>query len=175
MCVCFLFSLSVEGGGRRAAGSAVVFLGVCFSRLQMLGKLGSKYGFLGMDRKPQSFSLTVCCVIPLWNDGIIACCAHFKLPRVLTHILGKFHYSVCNPHSVFFFVRIFSSLPLLCPLGAPTVAEMSALSDATVKSNVGFSDNTSANQAGNKIKKKKHDQERSDSHYVQVSERLTAH
>lgn len=52
---------------------------------------------------------------------------------------------------------------------------MSALSDATVKSNVGFSVNTSANQAGNKIKKKKHDQERSDSHYVQVSERLTAH
>lgn len=123
------FFLSALGGGRWAAGSAVVFLGVCFSRLQMLGKLGSKYSFLGMDRKPQSFSLAVCCVIQLWNDGIIARCAHFKLPRVLTHILGKFHYSLCNPHSVF--VRIFPSLPLFCPSERAdvTVAEMSRLSE----------------------------------------------
>lgn len=122
--VCVLsFFLSVPGGGRWAAGSAVVFLGVCFSRLQMLGKLGSKYSFLGMDRKPQSFSLAVCCVIQLWNDGIIARSAHFKLPRVLTHILGKFHYSLCYPQSVL--VRIFSSLPLFCP------SEISVLSDTT--------------------------------------------
>lgn len=107
------FFPSVPGGGRWAAGSAVVFLGVCFSRQQMLGKLGSKYSFLGTDRKPQSFSLAVCCVIQLWNDGNIARSAHFKLPRVLTHILGKFHYSLCNPRSAL--VRIFSSLPLFCP------------------------------------------------------------
>lgn len=141
------FLPSVLGGGWRAAGCAVVFLGVCFSRLHTLGKLGSKYSFSGMDRKPQSFSLTVCCVIQLWNDGIIARSAHFKLPRVLTHILGKFHYSPCNPQSVL--VRIFSSLPLFCPSekAAVTVAEMSVLSDADckIRQEILF-DSTSAHQ-----------------------------
>lgn len=153
------------------AGQAAPLFSSVSASLGCRCELGSKYSFLGMDRKPQSFSLAVCCVIPLWNDGIIACCAHFKLPRVLTHILGKFHYSLCNPHSVFF-VRIFSSLPLFCPLGAATVAEVSALSDATVKYNMGFSALTKLEI----IKKTTtHDQERSDSHYLQVSERLTAH
>lgn len=101
-----------------------------------------------MDRKPQSFSLTVCCVIQLWNDGIIARSAHFKLPRVLTHILGKFHYSLCNPQSVL--VRIFSSLPLFCASekAAVTVAEMSVLSDTDCKIRQEiFFDSTSAHQA----------------------------
>lgn len=85
------FFLSVPGGGRRwAAGSAVVFLGVSFSRLQMLGKLGSEYSFLGTDRKPQSFSLAVCCVIPLWNDGVIARSALFKLPESSPTYLENF-------------------------------------------------------------------------------------
>lgn len=100
-----------------------------------------------MDRKPQSFSLTVCCVIQLWNDGIIARSAHFKLPRVLTHILGKFHYSLCNPQSVL--VRIFSSLPLFCASekAAVTVAEMSVLSDTDCKIRQEiFFDSTSAHQ-----------------------------
>lgn len=79
----------------------------CFPRcssssalLQMLEKLGSNHSFLGMDRKPHSFPLSLCCVIQLWNDRIMVHCAHFQLPWVLAHILGNFHYSLRNPHNV---------------------------------------------------------------------------
>lgn len=57
--------------------------------LQMLGKLRSDHGCLGMDRKPHSFPLSLCCVIRLWNDRIMVHCAHFKLPWVLAHLLGQ--------------------------------------------------------------------------------------
>lgn len=120
VCVCVLsFFLSVPGGGRLFSLVSVSLGCRCLENSDLSA------AFWGMDRKPQSFSLAVCCVIQLWNDGIIARSAHFKLSRVLTHILGKCRYSPCNPQSVL--VRIFSSLPLLCPLekAAVAAAEMS--------------------------------------------------
>jgi len=53
---------------------------------QMLGKLKSCHSCLGMDRKPHS-SLSLCCVIQLWNDCIMVCSARFTL--VQAHLLCK--------------------------------------------------------------------------------------
>lgn len=87
MCLCFLSSLRVLGGliDSRQHHCFAGF-GFSLSPLQMLEKLGSNHGFLGMDRKPHSFPLSLCCVIRLWNDGIMVHCAHFQLPCVLAQL-----------------------------------------------------------------------------------------
>lgn len=53
--------------------------------LQMLGKPGSNHSCLGMDRKPLSPPFLSAAS---FSSGMIALwCAHFKLPKVLAHLL----------------------------------------------------------------------------------------
>lgn len=48
--------------------------------LQMLGKLGSNHGFLGMDRKPHSFPLSLSLSVASFSSGMIVlwCTVHIS-------------------------------------------------------------------------------------------------